>query len=78
MKHRGISPTTMPVALSTTQAVHRRDHAHVGETCHPHAIEVSGLGRHAMVVCHDCGADTGFMDGRRAEQVAERHRRMTA
>ena len=78
MKHRGISSATMPVALSTAMAVHRRDHVHDGESCHPHVVEVIGLGSHAMVVCHDCAKDTGFMDGHRAEEVAERHRRLTA
>jgi hypothetical protein len=68
----------MPVALSTTAAVHRRDHVHADESCHPHVVEVIGLGPHAMVVCHDCAKDTGFMDGRRAEEIAERHRRLTA
>jgi hypothetical protein len=78
MKHRGLSPATVPVALSTTAAVHRRDHAHEGETCHPHVVEVVGLGQNAVVVCHDCGRDTGFMEGRRAAEIAERHRRLTA
>lgn len=78
MKHRGTSTATA-VALSTVDAVHRRDHTHTtGQSCHPHAVEVIGLGHHAMVVCHDCGSDTAFMDGRRADLVAERHRRMTA
>jgi hypothetical protein len=79
MKHRGISTGTMPVALSTAAAVHRRDHIHDdGEPCHPHVVEVIGLGPHAMVVCHDCARDTGFMEARRAEEIAQRHRRLTA
>lgn len=79
MKHRGINAATTPVALSTASAVHRRDHLHAaGQTCHPHVVEVIGLGHSAMVVCHDCGSDTAFMDARRAELVAARHRRMTA
>jgi hypothetical protein len=78
MKHRGTSTAT-PVALSTVDAVHRRDHTHTtGQACHPHAVEVIGLGHSAMVVCHDCASDTAFMDLRRADLVAERHRRMTA
>jgi hypothetical protein len=78
MKHRGLSETTIPVALSTTAAVHRRDHAHEGETCRPHVVEVVGLGSNAIVVCHDCATDTGFMESRRAAEVAERHKRLTA
>jgi hypothetical protein len=79
MRHRGINDATEPVALSTASAVHRRDHVHEdGRLCHPHVVEVIGLGHSAMAVCHDCGSDTGFMDARRAEQVADRHRRMTA
>ena len=65
--------------LVMPDAVHRRDHTHEpGRACHPHAVEVIGLGHSAMVVCHDCGSDTAFMDARRADLVAERHRRMTA
>lgn len=78
MKHRGMRPATVPVALSTTAAAHRRDHTHDGDTCHPHVVEVVGLGSSAVVVCHDCASDTGFMEGRRATEVAERHRRLTA
>jgi hypothetical protein len=78
MKHRGISTIVGPVADSTASAVHRRDHVHGdGPVCHPHAIEVIGLGHSAMVVCHDCGTDTGFMDVRKAEVVATRHRTIT-
>ena len=78
MKHRGTNAAT-PVALSTADAVHRRDHTHTAEqACHPHVVEVIGLGHSAMVVCHDCHSDTAFMDARRADLVAERHRRMTA
>ena len=79
MKHRGISDASLQVAVSTASAVHRRDHVHQdGQACHPHVVEVIGLGHSAMVVCHDCARDTGFMDGRRAEEVAVRHRRLTA
>ena len=79
MRHRGISDATAPVASSTASAVHRRDHVHEdGQVCHPHAVEVIGLGHSAMVVCHDCARDTGFMEARRADEVALRHRRLTA
>jgi hypothetical protein len=78
MKHMGNRAAVLPVALSTTAAVHRRDHAHQGDACHPHVVEVIGLGQSALVVCHDCASDTGFMDGRVATEVAERHRRLTA
>ena len=79
MRHRGISDATAPVASSTASAVHRRDHAHGDdEVCHPHVVEVIGLWHSAMVVCHDCARDTGFMEARRAEEVAARHRRLTA
>jgi hypothetical protein len=49
-----------------------------GQACHPHVVEVIGLGHSAMVVCHDCARDTGFMVAKRAEEVAQRHRRLTA
>ena len=79
MKHRGMSALVTPVADSTASAVHRRDHAHGDDpVCHPHVVEVIGLGHHAMVVCHDCGTDTGFMDARKADTVATRHRSITA
>ena len=45
MRHRGINDATEPVALSTASAVHRRDHVHEdGRLCHPHVVEVIGLG----------------------------------
>jgi hypothetical protein len=79
MKHVGMNEAAAQVAASTASAVHRRDHVHEsGQACHPHAVEVIGLGHQAMVVCHDCGSDTGFMDFRRADLVATRHRRLTA
>jgi hypothetical protein len=79
MRHRGISDLAAPVALSTASAGHRRDHVHEdGQACHPHVVEVIGLGHSAMVVCHDCARDTGFMVAKRAEEVAQRHRRLTA
>lgn len=65
------------VAAQTTAAVHRRDHRHDGEECHPHAVEVVHLGSSAVVVCHDCGADTGFVPQRYAAEVAAEHRAAT-
>jgi hypothetical protein len=68
------------VAASTVAAAHRRDHAHdtVEACCHPHKVEVIGLGRQAVVVCHDCCADTGYLEARAAEGVAAAHRRQTS
>lgn len=78
MKHRGLRDTAVFVAASTAAAAHRRDHTHEGEACHPHVIEVVGLGPCAVAVCHDCGADTGFIDAERAATIARRHRLQTA
>jgi hypothetical protein len=68
------------VAASTVAAAHRRDHEHdtVESCCHPHTIEVIGLGKQAVAVCHDCCADTGYLDAREAEGVAANHRRQTS
>jgi hypothetical protein len=68
------------VAASTVAAAHRRDHAHdtVEACCHPHRVEVIRLGRKAVTVCHDCCADTGYLDARDAECVATAHRRQTS
>ena len=64
-----------PVATCTVDAVHRRDHHHVGEeTCHPHLIEVVHLGPRAVAVCHDCGRDSGFLPERDADRLAAAHR----
>lgn len=68
-----------PVAASTVDAVHRRDHQHGdAEACHPHLIEVVHLGRRAVTVCHDCGQDSGFLPERDADQLANAHRQVTA
>ena len=68
-----------PVAACTVDAVHRRDHHHEGdEACHPHLIEVVHLGRRAVVVCHDCGRDSGFLPEREADRLASAHREETA
>ncbi len=68
-----------PVATCTVDAVHRRDHHHEGEeSCHPHLIEVVHLGRRAVVVCHDCGRDSGFLPERDADRLASDHRQETA
>jgi hypothetical protein len=68
------------VAACTVTAVHRRDHRHAapGTGCHPHQVEVVHLGRRALVVCHDCGQDTGFVPGEQALRVAEGHQDATA
>jgi hypothetical protein len=78
MEHRDLRSTAGYVAASTTAAVHRRDHVHEGETCHPHVIEVVGLGPCAVAVCHDCDVDTGFIDAEQAADVAAKHRLQTA
>ena len=66
------------VAVCTAAAAHRRDHHHrVDASCHPHAVEVVGLGRRAVAVCHDCQSDTGFLSQREAEALAQLHRSQT-
>jgi hypothetical protein len=66
------------VAACTAAAAHRRDHHHVdGGDCHPHAVEVVHLGHRAVVVCHDCEADTGFLSEREADAMATDHRART-
>ncbi|WP_392543139.1 hypothetical protein [Oryzobacter telluris] len=76
------TPVTFPdpVATCTVDAVHRRDHHHdgVGEACHPHLVEVVHLGRRAVVVCHDCQRDSGFLPERDADRMASAHREETA
>jgi len=42
--------------------------------CHPHVVEVVHLGHRAVVVCHDCESDSGFLRERKAEAVAAAHR----
>jgi len=65
------------VAMCTVQAAHRRDHQHDADTCHPHTVEVVRLGDRAVMVCHDCGTDTGFVTRRDADELAAQHRRGT-
>jgi hypothetical protein len=78
-RQRGIRDAPAPIGLRPAAGGHRRDHVHEdGQVCHPHVVEVIGLGHSAMVVCHDCARDTGFMVAKRAEEVALRHRRLTA
>ncbi len=67
------------VAACTAAAAHRRDHHHAAAvTCHPHAVDVVHLGRRAVMVCHDCGSDSGFLPEREAEAVAYAHRLHTS
>ena len=67
------------VAACTATAAHRRDHDHALSVacCHPHAVDVVHLGQRALTVCHDCGADSGFLPYRQAERLAEGHRDQT-
>jgi len=66
---------TSLVAACTAAAAHRRDHHHAATApCHPHAVEVVHLGARAVVVCHDCGSDSGFLWKREADAVAAAHR----
>lgn len=67
-----------PIVRATLVAVHRRDHAHPSDACHPHEIEVVRLGHAAMAVCHDCRFEYGFEDQHTCEQVAFEHRMATA
>lgn len=63
------------VAACTATAAHRRDHHHpLSTSCHPHVVEVVHLGHRAVVVCHDCEADSGFLPEREANAVAAAHR----
>lgn len=66
------------VAACTAAAAHRRDHHHPADSsCHPHVVEVVHLGHRAVVVCHDCEADSGFLSEREADAVATDHRART-
>jgi hypothetical protein len=66
------------VAACTAAAAHRRDHHHpIAISCHPHAVEVVHLGHRAVVVCHDCESDSGFLPEREADAVAAAHRGRT-
>jgi hypothetical protein len=67
-----------PIVRATLVAVHRRDHSHGSDCCHPHNIEVVRLGATAMAICHDCNYEFGFDDGHICEQVAVDHRLATA
>jgi hypothetical protein len=67
------------VEACTAAAVHRRDHHHpVATSCHPHVVEVVHLGHRAVVVCHDCESDSGFLPEREADAMAAAHRGRTA
>ena len=70
---------TAMVGAATLAAAHRRDHEHTGagHDCHPHRVEVIGLGEQAVVVCHDCCADSGYLSNRSAGRLAATHRRQT-
>jgi hypothetical protein len=67
------------IATCTMSAAHRRDHRHAisADSCHPHAIEVIHLGTRAVAVCHDCGADSGFVPARDAVRLAAEHQQET-
>ena len=67
------------VAACTARAVHGRDHEHRVnvQCCHPHAVEVIYLGHRALIVCHDCQVDSGFLPYREAVHLAEVHREQT-
>lgn len=67
-----------PIVRATLAAVHRRDHQHDHECCHPHEVEVVRLGRSAMAVCHDCGYSYGFETEPDCEAAAHDHRAATA
>jgi hypothetical protein len=69
---------TEAVVRSMLSAVHRRDHAHPGECCHPHQVEVVHFGPTSIAVCHDCGFESEFAPMRDCEQVAGAHRSLTA
>ncbi len=68
------------VAARTVTAAHRRDHVHDDpvDLCLPHAVEVVYLRDLAVLVCHDCRYDSGFIAHRDAEHMASEHRLLTA
>ena len=76
---RGQSMNLIEIAACTMSAAHRRDHRHAisAGSCHPHAIEVIHLGTRGVAVCHDCGADSGFVPTRHAMRVAAEHQQET-
>ena len=61
-----------PIIRATLTAVHRRDHVHTADCCHPHDVEVVHLGHVAMTVCHDCSYEFGFDDTHTCEREAKR------
>ena len=73
------APHLSVVAACTLAAAHRRDHAHSDTTapCRPHAVEVVHLGGHAVMLCHDCRYDSGFLAHREAEHLASEHQLLT-
>lgn len=82
MQHTSEPHPTMAVAdvaACTAAAAHRRDHHHVSDAdcCHPHAVEVIGLGDRGVAICHDCGVDSGFLPRREAERLAATHQHDT-
>lgn len=62
------------VVASMLDAVHRRDHLHVGTCCAPHHVEVIHLGSASIAVCHDCGFESDFLSMRDCERAAGDHR----
>lgn len=66
-----------PIVRAMLTAVHRRDHAHGTEACHPHSVEVVHLGSASIAVCHDCGFESGFHSVRDCERAAATHRLTT-
>jgi len=66
------------IAGCAAAAAHRRDHHHeTTPMCHPHIVEVVHLGPRAVMICHDCATDSGFLPDRDAEAVAVAHRGLT-
>lgn len=61
------------VAAGALAAAHRRDHQHDTDRCTPHCVEVVHLGRRAVMVCHDCRSDSGFLPTPLAESLARAH-----
>lgn len=63
------------VGACTAAAAHRRDHHHgAAVACRPHVVEIVHLGHRAVLICHDCGADSGFLPEGEAEAIAVAHR----
>ena len=78
MKGREMPKGAAVVVESMVGAVHRRDHTHWKDTCHPHFVEVVGLGDQAIAVCHDCSLESGLVGTREAERLASEHLEQTA